>query len=115
MKDVKTLVLEYRDITVNMIDAVNEEKFEKLNVLIESREEILNTLKKLEMYNKNEVVANFKNLDIMSLEKKVKKLTEDKFNDVKEKLRSINSNQIVNKKYYKDFSGNPLFFNKKIY
>lgn len=116
MKDTKVLVSEYRDKTVDMLKVIEEEKYDKLNDLIQERQEILNIFKENpENYSINEITKEFEDNNLFSLDKEVIELTKKHFIDVKEKLESINSNMGINKAYKKGFSGNSIFFNKKIY
>jgi hypothetical protein len=116
MKDIKSLVSEYREKTVNMLIAIEQEDYDKLNLLIEERHKIIDLfMENPEDYDRNKIREEFKNNDIFELNKKVNELTEKKFLVVKEKLQSINSNISIKKKYNQGFSGNSLFFNKKIY
>jgi predicted RNase H-like nuclease (RuvC/YqgF family) len=116
MKDTKVLVSEYREKTADMLKAIEEENYDRLNNLIQERQEILDIFKKTpEGYSVNEITKEFQDNDFFSLDKEVIELAKKHFIDVKEKLESINSNMGINKAYKKGFSGNSIFFNKKIY
>ncbi|SMC17915.1 hypothetical protein SAMN02745134_00458 [Clostridium acidisoli DSM 12555] len=116
MKDTKVLVSEYREKTADMLKAIEEEKYDRLNNLIQERQEILDIFKKTPKgYSANDITKEFQDNDLFSLDKEVIELTKKHFINVKEKLESINSNMGINKAYKKGFSGNSIFFNKKIY
>lgn len=116
MKDTKVLVSEYREKTVDMLKVIEEEDYDKLNDLIQERQEILDIFKENpEGYSVNDLTKEFQDNNLFSLDKEVIELTKKHFIDVKQKLESINSNMGINKAYKKGFSGNSIFFNKKIY
>ncbi|WP_026881234.1 flagellar protein FliT [Clostridium akagii] len=116
MKDTKTLVSEYKEKTTDMLKAIEQEDYDKLNILIEERQKILDIFKENpEMYAKTEIASEFNNRDIFALDKEVSELTKKNFMEVREKLQSINSDASIKNKYNPGFSGNSLFFNKKIY
>jgi hypothetical protein len=116
MKDIRLLVSEYREKTVNMLKAIEQEEYDKLNLLLEERQKILDIFKENpEYYDRNQIAQGFMEKDILVLDEKVNDLAKKNFLIVKEKLQSINSEMIIKKKYNQGFSGNSLFFNKKVY
>lgn len=116
MKDTKVLVSDFRDMTVNMLESIKKEDYDKLNILIEQRQKIIATFEKNpEIYDKNTIQEEFKAKDIFRLDQEVNDLTKKHFLNIKEKLRSVSSNIKIKNKYNPGFSGNSLFFNKKVF
>lgn len=116
MEDTKTLVERFRKITLDILNCFNNEEFDKINKLFFDRQMIIQIFKdNPELYTVDKISDEFKKTDIMDLDTKLKELTVKNIRDVKEKLDSINKDKFIRKKYYNGFSGNSLFFNKKIY
>lgn len=116
MKETEILVSEFREKTEKMLESIKQEDYDKLNQLIDERHKIIDIFKENpDYYDRNKIKEEFKVKDIFELNKEVIKLTKEKFLFVKEKLQWINSIMRIKNKYNPGFSGNSLFFNKKVY
>lgn len=116
MNNVKELVLNFREKTIDMLKCFDSEDYYKLQILLSERQKIINLIEENpKLYNKKQIADEFKRTDIMELDKKVNELIHKNMIEIKEKLKIINSDILLRKKYNTGFSGNSLFFNKKIY
>lgn len=116
MEDTKVLVTRFREKTLDILNCFSNEDFDKIIELLKEREIIIQMLKENpDVYAKEKIAEEFKNTDIMELDGKVKELTIKNMKAIKEKLESINTDKFIKKKYYNGFSGNSLFFDKKVY
>lgn len=116
MEDTRVLVTRFREKTLDILNCFSNEDFDKIIELLQDREAIIQMFKENpELYTKDKIAEEFKKTDIMELDVKIKELTVKNMKAIKEKLESINTDKFIRKKYYNGFSGNSLFFNKKIY
>lgn len=116
MEDTKTLITSFREKTLDILNCFNNEDFDKLNGLLQEREAIIKMFKENpNIYTKEKIGEELKGTDIMELNDKAKELIVKNMKDIKEKLENINKDKFVKKKYYNGFSGNSMFFNKKVY
>lgn len=116
MEDTKTLVTRFREKTLDILNCFSNEDFDKANELLKDRELIIKIFKENpNIYTKGKIAEELKKTDIMELDAKIKELTIKNMKDIKEKLEEINTDKFIRKKYYTGFSGNSLFFDKKIY
>lgn len=116
MEDTKMLIASFREKTLDILNCFNNEDFDNLNKLFQEREAIIKMFKENpNIYTKEKIAEELKTTDIMELNDKVKELIVKNMKDIKEKLENINKNKFVKKKYYNGFSGNSMFFNKKVY
>lgn len=116
MEDTKVLVTRFREKTLDILNCFSNEDFDKIIELLKEREAIIQMFKENpDVYTKERIAKEFKNTDIEQLDVKVKELTIKNMKAIKEKLESINTDKFIKKKYYNGFSGNSLFFDKKVY
>lgn len=116
MESTEALVTKFREKTLGILNCLNNGNFEGLEALFSDREAIIEIFKKNpEFYTKEKIAEEFKKTNIMKLDDKIKELTVRNMRDIKEKLDNINKDKFIKKKYYNGFSGNSMFFNKKIY
>lgn len=116
MEDTRTLITRFREKTLDILNCFNNEDFNRLNELLQDREAIIKIFKENpNIYTKEKISEELKGTNIMQLNDKVKELIVKNMKDIKEKLEDINKDKFVKKKYYSGFSGNSMFFNKKIY
>lgn len=116
MEDTKTLVTRFREKTLDILNCFSDEDFDKISKLLEERKSIIQTFKENpEFYAKEEITEEFKKTNIMEMDAKIKELTVKNMKAIKEKLEEINTDKFIRKKYYTGFSGNSLFFDKKVY
>ncbi|PJI09829.1 MULTISPECIES: flagellar protein FliT [Clostridium] len=116
MEDIQTLVSSFKEKTVKMISCFDTQNYDELNSLLKERQYIINSIQEnLDFYGKKNIIKEFNNSDIVDIDKKVEKLINENLDIIKDKLKSINEKDFINKKYGNRLSGNAIFFNKKIY
>lgn len=116
MENTEALITKFREKTLEILNCFNNEDFDKINELFMDREAIIQIFKENpKVYTREKIVKELNETDIMELDAKIKELTIKNIKVVNEKLEKINKDRLVRKKYYNGFSGNSLFFNKKIY
>ena len=113
MQDVHLLVTEFRNATVELINCLESNKYDELDAVLLKRQEIIDLFKD-NSFNKQELIEEFRLINIEELDNRATKLLQYNMETIKEKLRLLKSDMFLKKNYNQDFSGNPLFFNKKI-
>lgn len=116
MEDTKILLARFRERTLDILNCFKNEEFDKLNELFLAREEIIKIFKENpDVYTKEKIAEELRKTDIMELDVKIKELTTKNIKIIGGKLQNINNGKLIRKKYHNGFSGNSLFFNKKVY
>lgn len=116
MESTNELVKSFSEKTVELLNCFDNEDYERLQLLIEERQQIINTFEQNPSLYKNEEIAlELKKTNIMELNKKAEALIKKNMDEIKEKLQDLNNDKFIRSKYNNDFSGNSFFFNKKIY
>lgn len=110
--DIKESILNYKEITVKIIDAIDKEKYEDLTLFVDKREEIIEKLKKINI-NKEHFKELCDEINLIQLENNLNKLLISKRNDIKFKLDAIAKNIQASSSYNK-ITDSPLIFSKKI-
>lgn len=103
----------YRDTTIELIQAVENENYEILDSLVEKRSEIINSVDKL-TFSKEEFKTICLEFKILLLQDSLNKLMNEKKLKVKRQLESMDENKNLRNSYNKKFSVDSIFFNKKI-
>lgn len=116
MESTEQLVKRFSEKTAELLKCFDDENYDRLQLLLDDRQQIINTFNENpEVYKKGQIALLLRNTDIADLDKKVELIIKSNMEDIKEKLQAIDNKGFINKKYNNGFSGNPLFFNKKIY
>jgi len=103
----------YRDTTIELIKAVENENYDILDNYIDQRREIINSIEKLN-FTKEEFIIVCNELKILFFQNNLNKLMNEKKLKVKRQLESINDTKNLQSSYNKKFSVDSIFFNKKI-
>lgn len=101
----------YKDITLNIVDAIKTEKYEKLNGMFEQRELILNDINKSD-YLKEELEKVYSQYDIDKLEKILTLEMKSKKEYLFEKIKENKKRQVAINGY-NNFSAKAVFLSKK--
>lgn len=103
----------YKKYTLELITALEEEKIDSLSDILDNREKIIKNMDKLE-YSKEEFSSIATELQIITLQEKLKNLINNKRLDVKDKINNILNNKTANKSYKRTSAVDSIYFNKKI-
>lgn len=103
----------YKDTTLEIIKAVEDENYDLLEGLISKRGEIINSIEKLN-YSKEEFKAICMDLKILFFQNNLNKFMNEKKVKIKRQLESMDDNKNARNSYNKKFSVDSIFFNKKI-
>lgn len=116
VENTEQFVRSFREKTVELLKCFDIEDYEKLQQLLDERQQIINTFEQNpKLYIKEQIAAEFRKTDIAELDKQAELLIKTNMEEIKEKLQTIGNADVIKNKYNIGFSGNPLFFNKKIY
>ncbi|WPC41075.1 flagellar protein FliT [Clostridium sp. JS66] len=111
--ELETLLNEYREYTLKLINIVEAETYDDIEGLLEKRENIINQINGNE-HTKDEFSEIAKKLQILFLQKKLTDLMHEKKVKIRNELDLIAKNKFARNSYNKKFSVDPLFFNKKM-
>lgn len=110
--DLNELLNQYKNMTIKIIECLENDKFSDMQLLIEAREDIIDGIKNSE-YTQEEFKQLCSNLDLINLEHQLNVLINTKKSSIKEKLdKSIKRSQ-VNDCYNKMQTGS-FIFSKKV-
>lgn len=111
MKEIKKILLDYRDCTINIIDLLEKDDFDSLQSQIEKRQHRLNELVSF-TEQKEEAKRIYKELQIQELQVRAEELIRIKSYDIKKKLGNISRNKKATNAYGKIGSGAAIFSKK---
>lgn len=103
----------YKNITIKLIDNTEREEYDKLDELLSNRQDIIDDIEKLK-YTKEEFLILCKEFDILLLQQKLIKLTNEKRVNLRHDIDNLSTSQTANKSYGKRYAVDSVFFNKKI-
>jgi hypothetical protein len=107
-----TLLKQYRDFSVKLLEVLKEEKYETLEKLLQERQKILDEIK-LITYAEDKFQEISEQLELQKLETELIKLTTFKRDQVKLLINKLSEQKTAHKSYKSKFSVDPLYFNKK--
>jgi len=116
IKEVKILkahLMEYKEITLALIKALEEDNIDELDLLLENRQDLINHIETYE-YDKEVFKDLCINLKIIPLQSKLSTMLNEKKSEVKEEIDKLVELKSVSKSYNKRFSVDSIYFNKKI-
>ncbi|MFU0823717.1 MULTISPECIES: flagellar protein FliT [Clostridium] len=111
--ELKDGLKEYKNITLDIISSVEKENYDALEQLMSNRQNIINTMDKLD-YSKEEFIEVCKELDILMIEQKLLELIKEKRASLINNMNKLVIRNNANKSYNKIYSIGSVFFNKKI-
>ncbi|MDD3223526.1 MAG: hypothetical protein PHX70_02280 [Clostridium sp.] len=116
MKTVKELVSFFNDKTEEMFKCFDNSDYVELNNLLLERQKIIDIFEKnSDLYEKDTIANEFRNIDIMPKNEKLDKLIKENMQKIKEKLKGMNKDGAVKNSYGRNISGLSFFISKKIY
>lgn len=104
---------EYKNITIKLIDEIEREEYDNLDKLLSKRQDLINDIEKLK-YTKEDFLKLCKEFDILVLQQKLIKLTNEKKANLRHNIDNLSASQTANKSYGKRYAVDSVFFNKKI-
>jgi hypothetical protein len=113
LKDLMLKLNEFRDKTLLIIKAVENEDYNNLNDLLGQRQLIIDGIEQLN-YDQKQFKAGCEELDIPVLQSKLEKAIRERHNFVKSELKKVQSRKTVNANYTHSSAVDSIFFNKKI-
>ncbi|NFS08523.1 flagellar protein FliT [Clostridium botulinum] len=98
MDKLKENLIKYRDLTLNIIEALEREDYDVPEKFLEERQSIINEINKLS-YTKEEFKSINDELDLMLLEKKLQTIMLKRKVELKQKLNNTLENKEATKLY----------------
>lgn len=106
-------LIEFKDITLNMINILNTENIDSVEALMMKREDVIKDIKDLN-YSKEIFEDIAKKLELEALEIKLRKSMEKKKEQLREKIEELKTTTVANKSYIQNTMRGVNFLNKKI-
>ena len=113
MKELTQELVRFKQITIELIRALQQNEIHKLDDLLNSRQMLIEDMEKLE-YTTEEFADICNELDIINIQQELLQLMKIKREDAKEELNKIQITKNANNNYNKSFYANLGIFNKKI-
>jgi Icc-related predicted phosphoesterase len=113
MKDLKSYLEEYKQISLDMIKIIQSENYEYIEDKLNQRQEIINNLNKT-TYEKNKFKEIFVNLGLEDIQKQVNSILQEKLHNIKENIEKSKQSRLANKSYNNINRNNYNFLNKKV-
>lgn len=111
MEEIKKILLDYRDYTINIIDLLEKDDLDSLQSQIEKRQNSLNRLISF-TEEREEAKRIYEELQIRKFQMRVEELIRIKSYDIKKKLGDISRNKKATSAYGKIGSGAAIFSKK---
>jgi hypothetical protein len=105
--------INYKNINLKLIKALEEENFDILDDLLSERQEIIDNVNSIN-YEQAELASVFSELKILEEEDKLKELMKKKMDGVKDNIDKLAKTKRAGKSYNSKFSVDSIYFNKKI-
>jgi hypothetical protein len=113
MKELTQQLVEFKQVTIELIRALQQDEISKLDGLLDSRQMIIVNMEKLQ-YTTEEFTDICTKLDILNVQHELLELMKTKKEDTKEELNKIQITKNANSNYNKCFYNNAGTFNKQI-
>ncbi|MBW9154967.1 flagellar protein FliT [Clostridium tagluense] len=113
MKELVQELMQFKKVTMELMEALQQDEVHKLDTLLDSRQIAIENMGKLE-YTTEEFSDICNELDILKVQNELLKLMQTKKDDTKEELNKIQLTKNANNNYNKSFYNNLSMFNKKI-
>ncbi|MGO5072707.1 flagellar protein FliT [Clostridium sporogenes] len=98
MNELRNKLINFREITLNIIDSLEKEDYDSPERLLEERENIIKEINNLD-YQKEEFKKVDEELELLVIEKKLQNLMIEKKVKIKLKLKKASENKEANKNY----------------
>jgi len=113
MENLKDALGKFRELTGKIISSLENDDYDVLDELLDSRGEIIEYIDTLE-YNKEEFREISKEIGLAELEEKLNKSFSTKRIEIKDNLDKLNKGSNVNRMYNKKLNVESIFLNKKL-
>lgn len=110
MMDLEKLLTEYKNISIEVLETVELKDYDKLNDLLDERNEIIIKIDKL---NKKDTLDIIKSLGILELEKQIEFKLKATQNELKKEIKKIKEQKKLNNIYNQKEQVDSLFVYKK--
>ena len=113
MKELTQKLVGFKQVTIELIKVLQQDKIDKLDVLLNRRQMIIENMEKLQ-YTTEEFTIICDELDILKVQHELLGLMQEKKKNAKQELNKIQLTKNANNNYNKSFYDNSGMFNKKI-
>lgn len=113
MKELMQELVGFKQVTIELIRALQQDEIYKLDDLLERRQTIIENMEKLQ-YTSEEFTKICGELDILNIQHKLLELMQQSKENTKQELNKIQLTKNANNNYNKSFYNNVGTFNKKI-
>ena len=113
MKELLQKMIQFKQVTIEIIEALQQDKIFKLDSLLDNRQVVIENMEKLE-YSTVEFASICIKLDIVNINQRLVKLMQQKKEETKQELNKIQLIKNANNNYNKSFYVNSGTFNKQI-
>lgn len=113
MKELTQKLVQFKQVTIELIRALQQDEINKLDGLLNSRQMLIEDMEKLQ-YTTEEFTNICNEIDILNIQKELSQLMQEKKDDTKEQLNKIQITKNANNNYNKSFYANSGIFSKKI-
>lgn len=103
----------YKEASLNIKTAIENQNIGVLKELMEKRQSIIEVINELE-YSRQDFSDCCNELGLVSLEKELKSLVENKLEDTKDHIEKLAMHKNARKSYNSKISVDSLYFNKKL-
>lgn len=108
--DVFEIIVEYKNISQEILESLSKEDFDEVEILLDKREEIINQIKD---EDKKVITEAIKKLNLIELEQKIQTALNEKYQNIREQLKRFNENKTAAKAYLNKETLDSIFLNKK--
>lgn len=109
----KQFLIRFKELTINLIECLEKEKYESLESLFNDRQIVIDDISKLS-YEKESFKAISSELQLMPLQQKLTILMNQRRGEVKQELDKLSASKTASNSYNTKYKVDALFFNKKI-
>ena len=113
MKELTHNLIQFKQITLELIRTLQQDEINKLDDLLDSRQIIIKNIEKLQ-YTIEEFTDICIEFDVLNIEQQLAELMKAKKDDTRQELNKIQLTKNANNNYNKSFYNNVETFNKKI-
>lgn len=106
-------LIEFKNVTLNLINALESDDFDEIESLIEKRQNIISALENTN-YTEEEFRHIASSINLLTLQKKVLDLMNAKKVELRNEMDKLSEVKIANKSYNSKFAVDSVYFNKKI-
>lgn len=106
-------LIEFKNVTEKLIDAVNNNLDEKIDNLFIERQKLINDIQQLQ-YIKEEFKKICDETNLVETSKKLEEAVARKLIEIKDKMNSLHENSIANKSYIQNSNIKKSFFSTKV-